>query len=230
MPKVNIAVLRNMKVLFADDDAETADSMQSILKAYFAEVVLAQDGEEALQLYGDTRPDVVLLDIGMPRVNGLDVARRIRALDEDIPLAILSCLDGRDQLLPAISLGLVDYLLKPIHSSGLRALLQRCVDQLERRGRLRYVFDGGTIYYPAVERLQGPRGELTLSKNEKRFLNYMLARRGRLIESEQICRHLGENDCEELSIQGLRNLVHRLRLKVGREAIRSERDLGYRLP
>lgn len=226
----DLAAFKGMKILFADDDADTADSMASILGAYFGEVVLACDGEQALRLFAEARPDVVLLDIDMPRINGLEAARRIRARDADIPLAILTCHDGREQLLRAVPLGLADYLLKPVTTAGLRDLLLRCVAQLELRGRLRYVFCGGAVYYPAAERVLVAEGELALSRNEKRFLNYMLARRGRLIEAQQICRHLADEHCEELSIQGLRNLVHRLRGKIGREAILSERDLGYRLP
>lgn len=230
MASADLAALKSMKALFADDDADTADSMASILGAYFAEVVLACDGGEALRLFAETGPDVVLLDIDMPKVNGLEVARQIRARDADIPLAILTCHDGREQLLRAVPLGLADYLLKPVTTTGLRDLLQRCLDQLDLRGRLRYVFHGGAVYYPAAEKVIGPEGEIALSKNEIRFLAYMRARRGRLVDAQQICRHLADDHFEELSIQGLRNLVHRLRGKIGRDAILSERDLGYRLP
>lgn len=226
----DLAALRDLTVLFADDDGETADSMAAILGRYFAKVVIACDGVQALQRFDLAEPDVVLLDIGMPEVNGLDVAKQLRARDADIPIAILTCHDDREHLLGAVPLGLTDYLLKPVTTTGLRKLLKRCLVQLELRGRLRHAFPGGVIYYPATRTLRVADGELPLSRNEQRFLDYMLAHRGRLMPTDRICCSLSDDYHEPLSVQGLRNLVHRLRGKIGHDAVLSERDMGYRVP
>jgi DNA-binding response OmpR family regulator len=174
---------------------------------------------------------VVLLDINMPGPDGLEVARRLRRADPDLPLGILTCLDGRDELLQAIPLGLADFLIKPITTPALRGFLGRCVEQLEQRGRIRHTFAGGAVYHPATGRVIDPDGnEHTLTRNEQRLLQLLLQRRDQLVETAAICRHLVDEDNEEPSLQGLRNLVHRLRGKIGREAITSRKDVGYRLP
>ncbi len=230
MAEWGLTSLKHMKVLFADDDIYTTESMCQILGLYFGEVLAAADGVQAWRLFQETAPDVVLLDIDMPGIDGLSLARQIRDQDADLPMAILTCHDDRELLLQAISLGLTDYLLKPIDPNALRQLLLRCFQQLELRGRVRYVFPEGASYYPTTEKAFNAEGEITLSKNERRFLQYLLARRGRLVQVEHICRHLADEAREELTIQGLRNLVHRLRRKLGKRAILSERDLGYQLP
>lgn len=230
MAQADLAAFRDLTVLFADDDGETADSMAAILGHHFSEVVVARDGSQALQLFTEASPDIVLLDITMPGINGLEVARQLRAHNADIPIAILTCHDDREKLLRAVPLGLVDYLLKPITTAALRELLQRCLVQLELRGRLRYAFSGGAVYFPATQKLCRAQCELPLSRNEKRFLDYMLAHRGRLVATERICARLADDRHQPLTVQGLRNLVHRLRAKLGRNAIVCERDLGYRLP
>ena len=230
MKQESLSGLKALTVLFADDDPETADSMRAVLGAYFGNVLVAATGAEALYLHAEHAPDVMLLDIGMPAVDGLEVARRVRASDADIPLAILSGQDGRDTLLAAMPLGLVDFLVKPITPSRLRDFLQGSLSQLELRGRLRHQLAGGAIYYPATERVDGPLGESVLSRNEQRFLRYLLARRGHVVPTERICAHLTDHDFQEMSPQGLRNLVHRLRSKLGRDAVRSQKDVGYWLP
>lgn len=227
----SLAILRELHILFADDDAETADSMARVLEAHFGRVTVAGDGEEVLARHARDPADVVLLDINMPGPDGLETARRLRRADPDLPLGVLSCLDGRDELLQAVPLGLADYLIKPITTPALRGFLGRCVEQLEQRGRLRHTFAGGAVYHPATGRVVGPDGdEHTLTRNEQRLLHLLLQRRGQLVETATICRHLVDEDGEEPSLQGLRNLVHRLRGKIGREAITSRKDVGYRLP
>ncbi len=229
MARNELSALKGMRVMFADDDEQTADSMASILRMFFAEVMLARDGEQAWRSFKCKAPHVVLLDIDMPQMSGLQVAGKIRERDADIPIGILTGFDGKKELMAAVSLGLVDYLVKPVSTASLTTLLIRCTAQLNRRGRLHHVFQSGVVYYPATETVQGPDGEIVLSKNEKKFLRYMLARRGRIVELNDICRHLSNEDFEPLSIQGVRNLVHRLRGKIGKEAILSQKELGYQL-
>ncbi len=230
MTQKTLAPLLGMRILFADDDDDTADSMAAILGTYFQAVLVAADGEQALSFYQRAAPDVVLLDIDMPSPNGLEVARRIREADRDIPIGILTCHDGRDTLMSVIPLGLADYLMKPVSTATLQGFLERSVAQLEQRGRLRLRLASGVDYHPQEEKIVGPEGEISLTANERNFLRYMLARRGKVVECERLCRQLAGPTGDELSIQALRNLVHRLRGKIGRDAILSHKDLGYRLP
>lgn len=225
-----LAPLRDLHILFADDDAQTADSMAAILGAYFGRVTVAADGEAVLRHQAGEAADVVLLDIGMPRLNGLETARRLRQTDPDLPLGLLTCLDGRDTIRQAVSLGLIDYLVKPVTTAALHNFLQRCLEQLSLRGRLHHTFAGGAIFHPTRGLVIGPEGSFTLSRNERRLLQLLIAHRGQLVEPATIRHHLKGDGHEEPSAQGLRNLVHRLRGKIGREAIESRKELGYRLP
>ena len=221
--------LKSMRLLFADDDRETADSMRAILGHFFAEVMVVHDGRAAQDGYQSSRPDVVLLDVAMPQRNGLEVAQWIRSSDTQTPIGILTSLDGKPELLQAIPLGLVDYLLKPVNAAKLRGFLGRCVQQLEQQGRLRHEFPNGTVFYPTQAMVEGALGTHSLSRNEQRFLQLMLRRRGQVVENAVICDALCD-DVDELSLQGLRNLVHRLRQKIGHDTIDSQKGLGYRLP
>jgi len=219
-----------MRVLIADDDALIIESMRRIFGVYFDEVLVARTGNDAWCRFERDCPDVVLLDISMPGESGLATARRIRKTDPDVPIAIITSHDGRDELMEAIPLGLVMFLVKPITMASLHILLHGYLAQLEQRGRLRFTLPDDVVYLPAEARVVNQGESWSLTRNEQRFIKLMLANRGKIVETAQICQNLTDYSGEEMSSQGLRNLVHRLRKKLGRDAFLTQKDIGYQLP
>ncbi|TAM55368.1 MAG: response regulator transcription factor [Chloroflexota bacterium] len=114
-----------MRILLADDHALFRDGVASLLAAWGHEVVgQARDGEEAVALAEALRPDLVLMDVRMPRVSGLEAIRRIKAAQPDAHIVMLTVSEDEDDLFAAIKAGAQGYLLKDLESAQLRRMLE----------------------------------------------------------------------------------------------------------
>jgi len=83
-------MMSNLTLLYAEDDLQSRKNYAFVLEEYFSEVYLAEDGREALDIYHEKKPDVLLLDISMPFIDGLDVAKAVRTTNKDIPIIMLT--------------------------------------------------------------------------------------------------------------------------------------------
>lgn len=222
-----IEILNQLTVLFADDDAILRETIGDTLSMFFNQVLIAEDGQQAFDIFQQQTVHVVILDISMPEINGLALAQKIRELDPDIPIIIMTSYKEENQLLAAVKLRLVDYLVKPVNFQNLNISLQQSAEQVIRSGRLMQTFQNGSEYHLLSNTVKTSDGEFQLTKNERIFLDLLLKRRGQLIEIDEITLHMGDG---EYTAAGLRNLVYRLRKKLGKDAIVSVKDLGYLTP
>lgn len=222
-----LATLNQLTVLFADDDDVLRDTIGETLSMFFNQVILARNGLEAYEQFRQQSAHVVILDISMPMLNGLAVAQKIRELDAQVPILIMTSYKEESQLMAAIKLNLVDYLVKPVNFQLLKDALLGCSAQIIRSGRLLQKLKNGAEYHILSNTIISEEGVFTLTKNERLFLEMLLKRRGQLIRIDEVEQQLGD---EDYSAAGLRNLVYRLRKKLGKEAIVSVKDLGYLTP
>jgi DNA-binding response OmpR family regulator len=113
-----------VSVLLAEDDPDLSDLVGHVLRAEGYEVDVARDGEEALERFSERRPDLVILDVMMPRLTGFEVLGRLRALEEEgrpVPVLILSARTSQDDIVKGFALGVSDYVTKPFMIGELRA-------------------------------------------------------------------------------------------------------------
>lgn len=226
-PSQAINSLNQLTVLFADDDDILRDTIGETLSMFFNQVILAKNGLEAYEQFQQQSVHVVILDISMPMLNGLAVAQKIRELDDQVPIIVMTSYKEESQLMAAIKLNLIDYLVKPVNFQALKDTLQSCAQQIIKSGRLLQKLKNGTEYHVLNNTVISEDGVFTLTKNERLFLDMLLKRRGQLIRIEEVEHQLGDDD---YSPAGLRNLVYRLRKKLGKDAIVSVKDLGYLTP
>ena len=126
----SIAKLKGLTLLYAEDEAELLDSVSMVLKEFFKNVLLAKDGLEALEIFEQKSDeiDVVITDISMPRLNGIELIKRIREISNSIPIIITTAFSDSDYIFNAINLNVNNYVLKPIDLSN---LLQGVVKAIE---------------------------------------------------------------------------------------------------
>jgi DNA-binding response OmpR family regulator len=117
--------LENKTLLYAEDEQSLNDQYTKYFTDYFQEVYSAFDGEEALDLFEVGKPDVLILDIAMPKLSGLDVAKRIREENKDICIVLLTALGDKETLKKAIELGLTTYVEKPLTRMKMSELLEK---------------------------------------------------------------------------------------------------------
>ena len=203
-----------MRILIVDDDVELVGLLRFALETAGYEVVSAFDGEQALAQVAATMPDLVVLDVNLPRRNGFDVLETIRR-DSDVPVMMLTVRADEENEVRGLDLGADDYLRKPFSP---RALLAR-VRALLRRGNdgEEPVLASGPLSIDATRsevRVEGGQA-CRLSTLELRLLRLLLGHQGKPVDVQRVIGFVW-SDRDAADRDALKQLVHRLRHKLGR--------------
>ena len=201
-----------MKALIVDDDRVLSDVLAFTLRRAGFQIVQAGDGEEALQRWADEQPDLIVLDINLPKIDGFTVCQRIRQQD-DTPILLLTVRGEEDDIVRGLELGADDYITKPFSP---RQLVARAQAVLRRAGKtptpgIRQV--GALTFAPRRREVSLDQGEaISLTPLESRLLDYLMLNAGHVLTTEAIIEHVwgaggGDRDM-------LRQVVHRLRSKI----------------
>lgn len=215
-----------MRVLIVEDDPILQDSLTRAMRAAGYAIDLAGDGELALGLLRSGGFDLVILDLGLPKVDGLQVLRQARAGGCRTPVIILTARDGVEDRVKGLDLGADDYLAKPFSLVELEARARA----LLRRGQSGApVITCGSLSYDTVGR-RASIGDaaIELSLREISVLEALLARLGKVVSKDQLIESLCGYG-EEVSANAIEVYVHRLRKKLepAGVTIRTLRGLGY---
>ncbi len=216
-----------MRLLVAEDDPILADALAHALRAGGHAVDGVADGAAADAALASSSFDVVVLDIGMPRMDGLEVLRRLRARRSRVPVLILTAHDSTEERVRGLDLGADDYLAKPFELAELEARIRALARRAGHGGQAIVVH--GPLTFDTVGRVARLGDEIVeLSARELGLLEILLAREGRLVSKEQIVNHLCRWD-EEVSDNAVEVYMHRLRKKLepGGVRISTLRGLGY---
>ena len=128
----NLTILKSLTVLYAEDDLVIQDSISRILKMFFKDVVIANDGKEAIENYNNKKIDILILDYVMPNLNGYETAKIVRKKDKKIPILITSAYTDKEKLLNAIELNLIKYIEKPILYNDLIKVFENIIKYIEK--------------------------------------------------------------------------------------------------
>lgn len=216
-----------MRLLLAEDDPDLARSLRRALTEAGYAVDLATDGEEAAWL-GETEPyDAVVLDLGLPVLDGVAVLRRWRAGGMSAPVLILTARDGWAEKVTGFDAGGDDYLTKPFNTpellARLRALLRRAAGRASAN-----LSSGDLILDPGAALVTLAGQPVRLTSLEYRLLHYLLMHAGRVVSRTELTEHLYDQDFDRDS-NTMEVIIGRLRRKIGADRIITQRGLGYRL-
>ena len=170
------------RVLVVEDDSDIAGVLRRSLRLESYDVSLAEDGEAALREAADFEPDAVVLDLGLSRLDGVEVCRRLRA-GSDVPILILTARDGLDARVEGLDSGADDYLVKPFERQELLARLRALLRRRPPRGSAFLVVGDLRLNPETREVLRGDR-PLDLTAREFELLEYLM-RNERLVVSRQ---------------------------------------------
>ncbi len=201
-----------LRILITEDDAALGEALKfSLVQAGYA-VDCVRSGEHADHALRQAVFDLLILDLGLPQLDGYDVLRRLRRHDANIPVLILSGRESPDAKVRGLDLGADDYLVKPFSLDELqarvRALLRR------RKGSASPVIEFADLKFDTVERLVSS-GErvIDLSTHETAVLEGLLVRCGKVVSKEQLVEQLYSYD-RDVSPNAIEVYVHRLRRKL----------------
>ncbi|WP_410209910.1 response regulator [Aquirhabdus sp.] len=217
-----------MRVLLVEDDKMIGDAIEQSLKDATYAVDWVRDGQAALASLGCQHYDVVLLDLGLPKKDGLTVLRSIRTAGNDVSVLIITARDAVEDRILGLDAGADDYLLK---SFEMAELLARMRAVIRRKGGLAApVLTNGVITLDPSTHEAQIHGETTrLSKREFSLLHALMIRPGAILSRADIeDRIYGWN--EEVESNAVEFLIHALRKKLGSDAIKNVRGVGWMVP
>ena len=217
-----------MRLLLVEDDHMIGETVQDVLRAEGLAVDWVKDGEAAWRAAQDEVYDLILLDLGLPGRDGLDVLRGLRAAEIQTPVLIATARDAVSQRIAGLDAGADDYLLKPYDLGELlarvRALMRRSTARVEQA----YVYRNVRIQPEAREALVDDR-PVTLSAREWAVLLALLKRPGALMSRTQLEDKIFGWD-DEIASNVVEVYIHGLRKKLGPELIVNVRGVGYMVP
>ena len=219
-----------MQILLVEDDPLIARAVTAALESEAHAARWVPTGREALTDIRTSRPDAVLLDLGLPGMDGIDVLRTSRAMPSpscDLPVIIVTAREALESRLEGLDAGADDYILKPFHMSELLARLRYVV---RRKGPLAGdVLRAGRLSLNTVTHTCTSDGQaVTLSKREYALLAALLQRPGAILSRRQLEEKL-YSPGDEPESNAVEYLIHALRRKIGADAVENIRGLGWRI-
>ncbi|MBD3677116.1 MAG: response regulator transcription factor [Rhodobacteraceae bacterium] len=214
-----------MRVLVVDDELVLCKQIQNAFQGEGYAVDLAHDGEDAAHLGANEPYDLIILDIGLPKQDGISVLKAWRAEGLDMPVLLLTARDGWSERVDGLDAGADDYLSKPFHMSELlaraRALIRR------NKGRMQEVFSQGGFSFDLRTGTATVDGlPVKLTAQEVAVLRYLVHNSGRYVTRTEIVDHIYDYNSDPDS-NTIAVFIGRLRRKLGPDVITSERGRGY---
>lgn len=216
-----------MRVLVVEDEAALAFRLQQVLESAGFSVDVAYDGEEGLHLGGTEPYDAVVLDLGLPRIDGITVLNRWREAGRTVPVLILTARGRWSEKMAGFNAGADDYLVKPFEMEEvvyrLRALIRRASGHAQPEltcGALRLDTNGGRVSVNGLP--------VQVTAQEFRILSYLMHHADRIVSRTELAEHVYDRHFD-LDSNTLEVLIGRIRKKIGAAYIQTVRGQGYKL-
>ncbi|NLE35962.1 MAG: response regulator transcription factor [Bacteroidales bacterium] len=183
-----------MKLLLAEDNIDFGNILSQYLAMSGFEVTLARNGREAWDLYHSTTPDICVLDIMMPEMDGFTLAEKLRTKDPGIPFVFLTAKSMREDMVRGLRLGADDYITKPFDPEMLLLRINNIMRRVYSVAEDEYTISETTLRFNALELLT-PAGKEKVTLREAQLLRHLMMNRNKALTREQILTEIwGEDD------------------------------------
>jgi len=220
--------IQDISILIAEDEDELRKYLKEYLQIFFKNIYVAKCGKKAYSKYMQYHPDIILTDINMPNINGLDFISQIRKRDNLTKIIIMSAHSEQEKLLRAIELNLVTYLIKPIQTDTLKKVLFDVADTIKKSTKRIYI--NKEIYYNiSTMTLWQNEKEIHLRNKELQLIQLLCSKINHPFSSKQIFKHLYADTDKKFSEYAVTSFIKRLRLKLPSDIIQNEYGSGYKI-
>jgi DNA-binding response OmpR family regulator len=219
-------MLKDITILYAEDEDFIRENMVETLEFFSAHVIAVADGKTAYEMYQKEKPDIIIADIEMPGMNGLELAELIRKKDKNVQILITTAYTNTEYFLKAVELQLVKYLLKPVRLIDLEKALSICKENIHALYNPVKYFNDKDYYDIKSGQLIVNSEEVYLDFHEKKFFDLLVKTAGRIVSYEELESTIWRNGMSESAV---RSLVFNLRKKLPEGVIKNIPKTGYKV-
>jgi len=221
---MNYNSLKDLKVLLVEDEEKLASLLKSSIGDYFYSFSIANDGKDGVDKFIKVLPDIVISDIMMPKLDGLQMAQKIKKMNPNVPIIILSAFSEKEKLLNAIDVGVVKYFIKPFDPDE---LLEYIVTLSKTIKSEPLIFNDGFTFNKTKRSLYKEEKYVPLTKREVIFMELLIDNISTITDSELIKETLWK-DGKGTDVT-LRSFIKRLRIKTSKDLINNIKGEGYQI-
>ncbi len=219
-------ILKNLSILYVEDEEEIRNLLADVLHDEFRKFETAKNGVEGFEKFQKEDFDCLITDIEMEHMDGLTLAQKVREIDDEVPIILLTAYSEKERLFRAIDIGVTKYLVKPFTPDKLLEVVCE-IFQKEFKKRAIYDLGEGFLYDIHKGELKKEGESIPLTKKEKLFLDLLLKNHDRVVTFSEIEKGVWEG--VDFSENALRTLVKRVRKKIYKELIKNFSGLGYKI-
>ncbi len=219
------------KILFVEDEKAIRENYITYLKTFFAEVFEAEDGVKAYELYKLKKPDIMIVDINIPKLNGLELLERVRENDYTTKAIMLTAHTDKSFLLKATTLKLTKYLVKPVSRKDLNEALESTINEILKYSVMsiqKIELSENYSWNMELKELKHHNHIIELTNKERTLLELLFSHKNRVFTYEEIFEYVWGYD-ESITLNGLKNMIKRLRKKFPENTILNIFNEGYKI-
>lgn len=216
----------NLSLLYVDDEENIRRNASSYFNRLFEKVYEAKDAFEALEIVKDKNPSIIITDIKMPKMSGLELVKKIKEFNQDSQILVLTAFTDTKYLLDAVELGLVKYLIKPIRHDKMLPVLLSCAKNIKNRSSNKKYITKQCYFDFLSKKLIDDEKDIKLSKNELALLE-LLCLDNRIISYEEMENKIWYDSF--MSEDAVRSLIRNLRRKLPKDTLKNISKVGYRI-
>jgi len=214
--------MKNLKVLLIEDEEKLAKLLKDAIKDHFKSFIVAYDGEDGFNKFLQYSPDIIISDIMLPKINGLELVKKIKSINQNIPIIMISAYSDKEKLLDAIEIGVKKYFIKPFDPEELIDFIKKL--DIKTINKINLI---DNFYYDVSNNsLYNKDKYIKLTTRERNFLNLLISQPNYLISLDKL--NILWND-EQITNETVRTFIKRFRQKTSKNLIENIKGQGYRL-
>jgi len=225
MPELNRLVLKTLTLLYVEDNENLLLEIQKVFGYIFNKIYTAKDGKDALKTLDTHQVDIIITDLHMPNMDGIEFIKEVRSKDKKISIIVLTAHADKDLLLEASNLQLDGYLTKPINFNKISQALSNALQRLEINTS--YTLKNNVTYNISSKTVQSENNTIKLGQKEAKLLDFLISNSHKVVTKEDISYHIW--DIDSTTDSALKNLISNLRSKIGKNTIINYPGHGWKI-
>lgn len=220
--------LKNLTILYVEDEETIIEKYAYFLSECCQTLHLARDGEEAYKLYKEHKPQLVVMDLQIPKLNGMGLAKKIRDENDEVQLIALTAYSDREILLDIVDLSFSSYLIKPVGRGDLMKALLKVAKKIDKGHNIHLPY--GCVWDDKSKTLFWDDQSVLLTKRELKLCELLVDKHGAACSDDEIFFYVwGDEFDKTITNASIRTLVKNLRKKIPKDLIKNQYGVGYKI-